>query len=93
MTTDAAEQMATSARRPGVCVGVPVLASTITVLGVPEWAVPRLRATTLIAEGTRWCPRTVVTGPPVISMGIHPGPDHFVRGADRWGQRLERPGR
>ena len=59
MTTDAAEQVATSAGRPGGCVGVPVLASTITVLGVPEWAVPRLRATKLIAEGTRWCPHPV----------------------------------
>lgn len=92
MATDAAEQMATSAGRPGVCGGVPVLASTITVLGGPEWAVPRLRATTLIAEGTRWCPLTVVTGPPAISTGIHPGPDHFVRELIAGDSALNSPG-
>jgi len=31
---------------------------------VPEWAVHRPRITKLIAQGTRWCPLTVVTGPP-----------------------------
>jgi hypothetical protein len=50
------------ARRPGV--ETPILASKITVPGVPGWAVPRPRVTKLIAEGTRWCPLTVVTGPP-----------------------------
>jgi LuxR family transcriptional regulator, maltose regulon positive regulatory protein len=30
---------------------------------VPDWAVPRPRITKLIAQGTRWCPLTVVTGP------------------------------
>jgi LuxR family transcriptional regulator, maltose regulon positive regulatory protein len=49
-------------QRPGV--GVPILASKITVPGVPGWAVPRPRITKLIAESTRWCPLTVVTGPP-----------------------------
>ena len=43
--------------------GIPILASKITVPGVPDWAVPRPRITKLIAEGTRWCPLTVVTGP------------------------------
>jgi LuxR family maltose regulon positive regulatory protein len=42
---------------------MPVLASKITAPGVPGWAVPRPRITRLIAEGTRWCPLTVVTGP------------------------------
>jgi LuxR family maltose regulon positive regulatory protein len=42
---------------------VPVLESKITAPGVPGWAVPRPRITRLIAEGTRWCPLTVVTGP------------------------------
>ena len=31
--------------------------------GVPDWTVPRPRITKLIAEGVRWCPLTVVTGP------------------------------
>ena len=38
------------ARRPGV--EMPILASKITVPGVPDWAVPRPRVTKLIAEGT-----------------------------------------
>jgi LuxR family maltose regulon positive regulatory protein len=42
---------------------MPVLESKITAPGVPGWAVPRPRITRLIAEGTRWCPLTVVTGP------------------------------
>src|SRR5437773_3762543 len=42
---------------------MPILASKVTAPGVPDWAVPRPRVTKLIAEGTRWCPLTVVTGP------------------------------
>ena len=42
---------------------MPILASKVTAPGVPGWAVPRPRVTKLIAEGTRWCPLTVVTGP------------------------------
>jgi LuxR family maltose regulon positive regulatory protein len=42
----------------------PLLPSKITAPNVPDWAVPRPRITRLIAEGTRWCPLTVVTGPP-----------------------------
>ena len=42
----------------------PILASKITAPNVPDWAVQRPRITKLIAEGTRWCPLTVVTGPP-----------------------------
>ena len=64
MATYAAEQVAAPARRPAASAGVPILASKITVPGVPDWAVPRPRITKLIAEGTRWCPLTVVTGPP-----------------------------
>ena len=44
--------------------GVPILASKITAPGVPDWALPRPRITKLIAQGRRWCPLTVVTGPP-----------------------------
>src|ERR1700761_5464225 len=41
----------------------PILAWKITAPGVPDWAVPRRRITDLIAEGTRWRPLTVLTGP------------------------------
>ena len=54
---------AASALRPAVSGSVPVLASKITAPGVPDWAVPRPRITELIAQGRRWCPLTVVTGP------------------------------
>ena len=49
---------------PAVSAGIPILTARITVPGVPEWAVPRPRITELIAEGTRGCPLTMVTGPP-----------------------------
>ena len=42
---------------------MPILTAKITVPAVPGWAVPRPRITGLIAEGTRWCRLTVVTGP------------------------------
>src|SRR5262250_3789564 len=64
MATYAAEQVAASTRRPAASAGIPILASKITVPGVPDWTVPRPRITKLIAEGTRRCPLTVVTGPP-----------------------------
>ncbi len=41
----------------------PILTAKITAPGVPDWAVPRQRITELIAQGTRWCPLTVLTGP------------------------------
>jgi LuxR family transcriptional regulator, maltose regulon positive regulatory protein len=41
----------------------PILTAKITAPGVPDWAVPRRRITELIAQGTRWCPLTVLTGP------------------------------
>ena len=44
--------------------GDPILASKITAPDVPAWTVPRPRITELIALGTRWCPLTVITGPP-----------------------------
>jgi LuxR family maltose regulon positive regulatory protein len=44
--------------------GDPILASKITAPEVPAWTVQRPRITDLIARGTRWCPLTVVTGPP-----------------------------
>ena len=47
-----------------VSAGEPILAAKITAPLVPDWAVQRPRITKLIAEGTRWSPLTVVTGPP-----------------------------
>ena len=41
----------------------PILASKITVPGVPAWVVPRPRITKLLARGMRWHHLTVVTGP------------------------------
>jgi LuxR family maltose regulon positive regulatory protein len=64
MSADVAGQMAAPARRPAVFAGIPILAAKITVPGVPDWAVPRPRITKLIAEGTRRCPLTIVSGPP-----------------------------
>ena len=63
MATHVAKQAAARAGRPAVSVAVPVLAAKITAPGVPDWAVPRPRITELIAQGTRWCPLTVLTGP------------------------------
>ena len=50
-------------RRSAVSVGDPILISKITAPGVPDWVVPRPRITELIAQGTRWCPLTIATGP------------------------------
>src|ERR1700745_3130730 len=64
VATSVAEQEAAPADGPAAAAGVPILASKITAPGVPGWAVQRPRITQLIAEGTRSCPLTVVTGPP-----------------------------
>ena len=63
MRTCVASQVANRPRRSAVPAGGPVLASKITVPGVPDWAVQRPRINKLIAEGVRWCPLTVLTGP------------------------------
>jgi LuxR family maltose regulon positive regulatory protein len=63
-TPHGASQAATSVRRRAASAAGPVLASKITAPGVPDWAIRRTRITELIAEGTRWCPLTVLTGPP-----------------------------
>ena len=63
MAADVAEPVAIPASWPTLPVDVPVLASKVTVPGVPGWAVPRPRVSKLVAEGVRWCPLTVVTGP------------------------------
>jgi LuxR family maltose regulon positive regulatory protein len=63
MATHAAKQVATSPRRPAASAGDPILESKITMPDVPGWAIQRPRVSKMIAEGTRWCPVTVVTGP------------------------------
>jgi LuxR family transcriptional regulator, maltose regulon positive regulatory protein len=63
MAAYSANRAPTSTRRTTVPIGDPVLTSKITAPDVPAWAVQRPRITGLIAEGTRWCPLTVVTGP------------------------------
>jgi LuxR family maltose regulon positive regulatory protein len=63
MKTHVASQPANGTGWSSAPAGHPVLASKITVPAVPEWAVPRPRVTKLIADGTRWCPLTVLTGP------------------------------
>jgi len=62
MATNGASQVGARARRP-TAGGVPILAAKITTPGVPDWALPRPRITKMIAEGTRWCPLTVLTAP------------------------------
>ena len=66
MKTDATDDAScvTRAGRSADSAGHPILASKVTAPGVPEWAVHRPRITKRIAQGTRWCPLTVVTGPP-----------------------------
>src|ERR1700761_6049987 len=64
MAAHAVHQVSTRGRRAAVSSGDPILTSKITPPGVPDWTVPRPRITRLIAEGTRWRPLTVVTGPP-----------------------------
>ena len=63
MAAHVAKQVTTRARGSAVSAGAPVLAAKITTPGVPDWVVPRLRITKLIAQGGRWCQLTVVTGP------------------------------
>src|SRR5216684_3320326 len=63
MAAQTAKHMVTSSKRPAASQGDPILASKITVPNVPDWAVQRPRVTTLITQGTRWCPLTIVTGP------------------------------
>ena len=73
-------------RRSAGPAGDPILTSKITVPEVPEWAVQRPRITGMIAEGTRWCPLTVVTGPPgagktmalALWAAAQPGPMAWV---------------
>ena len=95
MAVHAAKQMMTSPRRPASA-GDPILSSKITAPDVPDWAVQRPRITKLIAEGTRWCPLTVVTGPvgagKTMSLALwtaaEPGPVAWVS-LDEYNNRPE----
>src|SRR4029079_4068201 len=55
---------ATDGRESADPAGDPILTSKITAPDVPVWTVQRPRITEVIARGTRWCPLTVITGPP-----------------------------
>jgi LuxR family maltose regulon positive regulatory protein len=63
MATHAAKRVATGSKRSAAVISDPILASKVTAPDVPDWAVRRPRITKQIAQGTRWCPLTVVTGP------------------------------
>jgi LuxR family maltose regulon positive regulatory protein len=86
MAAHAASQTSTRGGRSAVSASDPILASKITAPNVPDWAVQRPRITKLIAEGTRWCPLTVVTGPPgagktmalALWAAAEPGPVAWV---------------
>jgi LuxR family maltose regulon positive regulatory protein len=87
MATHVAEQAAaTRPRRPASSSGDPILEAKITAPNVPEWAVQRPRITKMIAQSTRWCPLTVVTGPPgagktmalALWAAAEPGPVAWV---------------
>src|ERR1700751_3405563 len=94
MTADGANQASPRGRRATVSSGDPILTSKITPPDVPHWAVPRARIAKLIAEGTRWCPLTIVTGPPgagkTMALALwataEPGPVAWV-GLDEFDNR------
>jgi LuxR family maltose regulon positive regulatory protein len=64
MAAHVANRAPARTRRSAASGGDPILTSKITAPDIPAWAVQRPRITELIAEGARWCPLTVVTGPP-----------------------------
>ncbi len=94
MATDVSEPVAIRARRPAMSERDPILAAKIAAPGTPGWAVPRPRITELLAQGTRWCPLTVVTGPPgagkttalALWAAAEPGAVAWVR-LDRYDNR------
>jgi LuxR family transcriptional regulator, maltose regulon positive regulatory protein len=64
MAAQVANRAPARTKRSSEPVGDPILTSKITAPDVPAWAVHRPRITDLIAAGARWCPLTVVSGPP-----------------------------
>jgi LuxR family transcriptional regulator, maltose regulon positive regulatory protein len=87
MAVQAAGQAEAGRSGAAASAGDPILASKITAPDVPDWAVRRPRITKLIAEGTRRCPLTVVTGPVgagktmalALWAAAEPGPVAWVR--------------
>jgi len=87
-------EAAARTRRPAVSSGDPILEAKITAPKVPEWAVQRPRITKMIAQSTRSCPLTVVTGPPgagktmalALWAASEPGPVAWV-GLDEFDNR------
>ncbi len=85
MVTDVANQVMTSDEQSVSAID-PILASKITAPDVSRLAVPRSRISDLLARGTRWCPLTVVTGPPgsgktmalALWAATEPGPVAWV---------------
>src|SRR5262249_5597694 len=63
MAGHASQQMGTHFKRATAFPGDSVPAPKITVPNVPGWALRRPRITTLITQGMRRCPLTIVTGP------------------------------
>jgi LuxR family transcriptional regulator, maltose regulon positive regulatory protein len=63
MAVHAAKQVVTRPGRTAASAGDPILASRITAPEVPDWVIQRPRITKMIAQGTRSCPVTAVTGP------------------------------
>jgi LuxR family transcriptional regulator, maltose regulon positive regulatory protein len=59
----AARNGADCAMRSALSISTPILGAKITAPDLPGWAVQRPRITELIAQGTRWFPLTVLTGP------------------------------
>src|SRR5215831_11200468 len=95
MATHAAKQVVTGSKRTAASAGDPILTSRITAPEVPDWVIQRPRITKMIAQGTRWCPVTVVTGPAgagktmALAMWAvaEPGPVAWVR-LDEYNTRL-----
>ena len=63
MVTSPREDTVTRPGRAPAAEADPVLISKITAPGLPDWAVPRLRIATIMAERAH-APLTMVTGPP-----------------------------
>jgi LuxR family transcriptional regulator, maltose regulon positive regulatory protein len=86
MAANVANHASTRTRRSVASAGDPILTSKITAPDVPEWAVQRPRITEMIAQGARWCPLTIVTGPPgagktmalALWAAAEPGPVAWV---------------
>ena len=82
--------------RSALSAGDPILASKVTMPDVPDWAVPRPQVTAMIAQGMRWCPLTVLTGPPgagktmalALWAAAEPGPVAWV-GPDEFDNQSE----